>query len=113
MGSLYIMEYAGNTGVGGGVLYIGGGTILGADVGQIIYRGSYAEKNGRVIGKAIMKGSTGAPSVLVTGDTLPAGVELPIDLDLPSAFADGRSPHSVSIAGRPVEVVFRNIGDIP
>ena len=113
MGSLYIMEYAGNTGVGGGVLYIGNGTLLGADVGQIIYRGSYTENGGQVIGKATMKGSSGLPSPLVTGDMLPAGTEIPIEFNLPSSFADGRSPHTISIAGRTVKVIFKKIGDVP
>ena len=111
MGSaLYVMEYQGTGGGGGGVLYIGSGKILGGDIHLSRYEGSYVESGGRLIGKATIT-ATRTGSLLVTGVTLDPGESLSISVDWPDDFADG-SLLSAEVGGRPVQVILTKIGDI-
>ena len=111
MNDLYVMRYMGATGSGHGVLYVGKGVVLGFDVGEIEYKGSYREKNGRIVAEGMMT-ATRDDSVLVNGhpllreEPLPFSAELPIDLDNGAA-------HQIFIAHLPVNVMFTKLGSLP
>ena len=111
MSALYVMKFGGRTGDGGGVLYIGNGRILGADVSLCRYNGIYEEKNGVFSVEATI---TAPPegAYLVTGITIPSNISLPITAELPMAFDTG-DLHVVSVGGLMVQVSFEKLGDVP
>jgi hypothetical protein len=108
-GALYVMNYVGQTGTGGGAVYVGNGKIVGVDVGNLRYHGSYSEQGGRLKGTVALTAPTGG--TLVTGAQLPAGSRLSLTLDWPANFADGK-PQPVTIEGRSVHVTLEKVGDI-
>jgi hypothetical protein len=110
MSALYKIRYLGSTGVGFGVLYIGRGKIIGIDVTNTRYTGSYVDEGGRMKGNLTLAPLVDA--VLVTGKQVSPGTTIPITIDFPSNFADGR-PQKVSVGGLPVAVTFEKIGDVP
>jgi hypothetical protein len=109
MGALYVMNFVGQTGVGGGAVYVGNGKILGVDVGNLRYSGSYTEQGGRLKGTVALTAPTGG--TLVTGVQLSAGSRLTLTLDWPINFADGK-PQALTVEGRPVHVLLEKVGDI-
>jgi hypothetical protein len=108
-GALYAMNYVGQTGTGGGAVYVGNGKIVGIDVANLRYHGSYTEQAGRLTGAVTLTAPTGG--TLVTGAQLPAGSQLKLTVDWAANFSDGK-PQAVSIEGRQVNVVLEKIGDI-
>lgn len=111
MSTLYVMRYLGQSGIGAGTIYIGRGVILGIDVTNGRYNGTYTEEGGRLKGQAILSAPAGG-AVLVTGAQLAAGQEIPLKVDWPLNFADG-STQTIVVQGKPVQVRFEKIGDIP
>ena len=113
MSALYTMRYAGQTGLsaGAGVLYIGRNVVVGVDVGDNRYKGSYTEESGQIRVELTLS-VVADNSQLVTGVTLNRGQTLSISADLPLDFANGTA-HQIRVAGNPVSVVFEKIGDIP
>lgn len=109
MSALYAMNYLGQTGTGGGAVYIGQGKIIGIDVGNLHYNGTYTEQGDRLTGAVVLTAPTGG--TLVTGAQLPAGGRLGLAFDWPSNFSDGK-PQVITIEGRQVHVTFEKIGDI-
>lgn len=109
MSALYVMRYLGGTGNGAGAIYIGRGTIIGVDVGNARYHGSYTETAGRLRGGVTMTQETGGS--LVTGLQVPAGTTIQISFDWPANFTTG--PQALLVQGQPVNVSFEKIGDIP
>jgi hypothetical protein len=110
MSALYAMRYLGQTGVGAGAVYVGKGMIVGADVGNGRYHGTYTEAGGRL--KATLTLTMASAGVLVTGQQVPAGTKIPMTADWPADFANGQA-QSITVAGRQVQVTFEKIGDIP
>jgi hypothetical protein len=106
--ALYKMRYHGVAGFGGGVVYIGRGKILGMDISEARYDGSYTDQGGRVRGTVTLTSGGGA---LVTGQQMPAGNQLQIAIDWPSNFVGQNLP--VSVGGQPVQVAITKIGDVP
>jgi hypothetical protein len=78
MSALYQMRYQGVAGFGGGVVYIGRGKVLGMDVTEARYDGSYVDQAGRVRGTVTLTSAGGA---LVTGQPIPAGTQVQIVMD--------------------------------
>jgi hypothetical protein len=109
MSALYIMRYLGVTGVGFGAVYIGRGTIVGADVGNGRYSGSFSESAGRMRGNVTLTMLTAG--ALVTGQQVPAGTSIPMTFDWPSNFTSG--PQQIVVQGRQVSVTFEKVGDVP
>ncbi len=109
MSALYAMNYVGQTGTGGGAVYVGRGKIVGVDVANLRYNGTYTEQGGRLKGTVALTAPTGG--TLVTGAELPAGGRLNLSLDWPANFSDGK-PHPVTIEGRQVHVTFEKIGEV-
>jgi hypothetical protein len=109
MSALYAMNYVGQSGTGGGAVYVGSGKIIGIDVSNIRYNGTYSEQGGRLKGTVALTAPTGG--TLVTGAQLPAGSRLGLALDWPANFSDG-TPQVVTIEGRQAHVTFEKIGDI-
>ena len=112
MSALYKMVYMGGGGAGAGVVAISKGTVLGLDVGELRYEGTYVETNGRLKLTATMEATAKGGGHLVTGQTLPYGHKLALSADWPADFANG-SPQTIMVAGRPVQVRFEKIGDLP
>ncbi len=110
MSALYAMRYLGQSGIGMGAVYIGRGSIVGVDVSNGRYHGTYTEENGRVKGNVTLSSPPGG-SVLVTGDPLPAGQSIPLTIDWPSDFANGDA-RELSLMGHPVQVTIEKIGDV-
>ena len=110
MSALYAMRYVGRADAGAGAIYIGKGTIVGADVGGGRYHGTYTESGGRIKGNANLSMPNGGS--LVTGQTVPPGTKIPLTVDWPVAFANGQ-PQPIMVSGQPVQVTFEKIGDIP
>jgi len=111
MSALYKMIYAGGTGDGFGVVALSKGKVLGADVGDFRYDGSYVESGDRVKLTATMTASANG-GVLVTGMAVPPGQKLQLAADWPASFADG-AEQTILVAGSPVKVRFEKIGDLP
>jgi hypothetical protein len=111
MSALYAMRYLGSSGVGFGSVYIGRNVVVGVDVSNGRYNGTYTEQGGRIK----LTGKLSAPvggAVLVTGDQLPAGQSIPLSADWPTNFSDG-SAQQIMVMGKPVQVTFEKIGDVP
>ena len=113
MSALYTMKYAGQTnfGSGVGVLYIGRNAVVGVDITDNRYKGSYTEDSGRIRAEIALSVAAES-SQLVAGMTLSKGQTLQILADLPLDFANGKA-QVVHVAGIPVTVVFEEIGVIP
>ena len=111
MSALYAMRYLGQSGIGMGVIYIGKGVIVGVDVTNGRYSGTYTEEGGRIKTTATLSAPPGG-AILVTGDRLPPGQSIPLTADWPANFADG-SAQEITIMGRSVQVTFEKIGDVP
>ena len=94
-----------------GAIYIGRGVIIGVDVANGRYTGTYTEEGGRLKGNATLSAPPGG-TILVTGAQLPEGEAIPLQVDWPMIFADG-SAQTISVQGMPVKVTFEKIGDIP
>lgn len=113
MSAFYIMKYAGQAGVGGGTLYIGKGVIVGTDVLGAKYEGKYTESNGRMRGTVKMTAPPGG-APLVTGQHVPSGAMFELQFDFPAdRFADGTPQSMLGVGGRPVQVMFEKIRDLP
>lgn len=110
MSALYTIRYLGATGLGFGILYIGRGTIVGADAGGGRYNGIYTESGGRMKMTTTLSMPDGG--ILVTGTQIPAGTDIPLSADWPTNFADGTA-RSISVLGNEVQVTFEKIGDVP
>jgi hypothetical protein len=106
----YRMNYLGQSGIGAGVIYIGGGIISGADAGDGVYDGTYQEVGGRLRASATHTMTAGG--MLVTGQAVPAGQTLQIATDWPLNFANGQ-PQQLQVAGRTVSVTLQKIRDLP
>ena len=111
MGALYAMRYLGQSGVGMGVVYIGKGVIVGIDVTNGRYSGTYTQEGGRMKVIATLSAPPGG-AILVTGDPLPPGQSIPLTADWPATFAD-RSAQEITVMGHPVQVTFEKIGGVP
>jgi hypothetical protein len=109
MSALYAMNFVGATGLGGGAVYVGKGKIVGIDMGNLRYNGTYTEQGGRLKGTVALSAPTGG--ILVTGAQLPAGGRLNLTLDWPANFSDG-NPQALTVEGSPVHVTFEKIGDV-
>lgn len=109
MSAFYIMRYQGSSGAGFGAVYIGRGTIVGADVMNGRYSGSYTEGGGRLRGTVTLNWPNGGQ--LVTGQQMPAGASIPMNFDWPQNITSG--PQSISVQGFPVSVTFEKVGDVP
>jgi hypothetical protein len=108
--ALYAMRFVGNAGFGIGAIYIGHGKVAGIDAGDVRYDGTFTEDNGRIKGQATMSMPNGGS--LVNGQQLPPGTKIPLSVDWPANFADGK-PHPIMVNGRPVQVTFEKVADVP
>ena len=111
MSALYAVKYSGQHGAGAGVFYIGKGIIVGIDVANTRYQGSYTENNSRLKGGITLTSPPGGAS-LVTGKVLAGGTVLRVTLDWPSDFANGQS-QDIKVGGQSVSLMLEKIGDIP
>ena len=112
MNAFYLMRYVGTAGQGAGAIYIGKGIIVGVDVVGAKYDGSYSEKSGRLKGEVRLTAPTSG-SHLVTGQTVEGGQSFVLKFDLPPDFANGRPQVIIGVGGRPVQVTFEKIKDLP
>lgn len=111
MSALYTMNYVGQAGAGFGAMYIGKGVIVGVGVQNARYSGTYIEEGGRIRASVTLTAPPGG-APLVTGVALGPGQSVELSADWPENFADG-SPQTVTVMGRPVQVVFQKVGDVP
>jgi hypothetical protein len=107
--ALYAMTFAGKSDFGGGAVYIGNGKVSGMDAGNLRYRGTCIERDGRLKLDVVVTAPTGA--TLVTGDQVPPGTKLQLTADWPADFRDGQHLE-ITVAGKPVTVSFEKIDDI-
>jgi hypothetical protein len=110
MSALYAVRYAGRTGAGVATIWFGHGCIVGLDKGNGRYHGMYAEEGGRIKGAITLTMQTGGR--LVSGAMLAPGQKIPITVDWPADFADGR-PRELFLGGQVVSVTVEKIGDTP
>jgi hypothetical protein len=109
MSALYQIRCEGIVGAGHAALYIGKGRVIGIDITGARYDGSYTEQGGVLSGSVTL---TSVGGELVMGQRVPYGIRVPITFKLPSNFADGEY-RTISMAGKPLQVSFQKIGDIP
>jgi hypothetical protein len=113
MSAFYIMKYFGKDGAGGGTLYIGRGVVVGTDIQGAKFDGTYRVINDRMIGVVTMT-SPASGSKLVTGQTLPPGMVVPLNFDFPARnFADGRLYPMTGYGEQPLMVAFEKVRDLP
>jgi hypothetical protein len=112
MAAFYLMRYAGTVGEGAAAIFIGKGIVVGVDVVGGKYDGSYEEKNGRLKGVVKLTAPT-AGAHLVTGQNVSGGQSFVLEFDLPPDFANGRPQTIVGVGGRPVQVIFEKLKDLP
>jgi hypothetical protein len=110
MRAIYRMNYLGAVGIGGGVMYVGDGVLAGADFGGGSYRGAYAEASGQMNIEAVM--SLPAGTSLVTGASFNQPTDLPLKASWPLDFGNGQAL-TILVAGRPVQVTFEKVSDLP
>lgn len=110
MSAFYLMRFAGQLDRGEGAIYVGKGIVLGVDVGGLRYKGAYSDQGGRMKGSVTLTAPAGGGQ-LVTGQTMKPGQTVTLTIDWPSNFAGGQQ--QVSVNGRPVNVTFEKLGDIP
>jgi hypothetical protein len=103
------MRYSGVAGQGHGAIYIGKQRLVGGDVTGARYEGTYTSQGAVLVGSATL---TSAGATLVTGLPVPPGTKVQIAFSLPASFANGQF-QTVSVGGKPVQVAFDKIGDIP
>ena len=94
MSALYAMRYLGASGTELGAIYIGRGKIVGIDVANARYSGSYSEQGNRMKAKVTLTAKENA--VLVTGQQVSAGTKIEMTADWPSDFANGKPQWEVS-----------------
>lgn len=115
MSALYQMRYQGVAGVGHGAIYIGKGKVLGVDITGARYDGSYTGGGSLLNPGTTLTGAvtlTAAGGTLVTGQPVPPGTQVQISFSLPPTFGNGQF-QPVTVGGKPVQVAFDKIGDIP
>jgi hypothetical protein len=83
--ALYLMKFVGDADFGGGVLFIGNGKIVGMDIANLRFKGSYTVHEKRFVSSVTMTAPTGA--TLVTGQELPASSVVKLKTDWPLDFA--------------------------
>ena len=113
MKALYQVKYTGVSGIGFAAFYIGGGQVVGVDPTGAQYHGSYVTEEShfhgnKIVGRFTLTASGG---ILVTGQPVEHGTEVLGEFSLPENFADG-SPHTITVGGAPVTVMFEKIGEI-
>src|ERR1700722_18905207 len=99
-------------GRGGGALYIGKGIIVGVDVMGGTYDGSYTERASRLKGTVKLTAPRSGAH-LVTGQTVAGGQSFSLQFELPADFANGRPQTITGVGGRPVQVTFEKLKDVP
>ena len=109
MSALYLMRYQGVAWMGLGAIYVGKGKVLGIDVTGARYDGAYTSQGTTISGTAVLTPTSGT---LVTGQLVTPGSKVPIAFTLPADLGDGQF-QTVMVGGRPVQVAFDKIGDIP
>ena len=109
MSAFYKMTYVGTSDSGHGALYIGKGVVVGIDIGDIRYHGTYTVNEGHLHLDVAMTAKVDGQ--LVTGQPLPAGKSFRVTGSVPENFADGRT-YEVLVEGRKVLVVFEKIGNV-
>jgi hypothetical protein len=112
MSAFYLMRYVGTAGQGAGAIYIGKGIVVGVDVVGGKYDGSYTEMGGRLKGRVTLTAPTSGAH-LVTGQTVGGGQSFALEFDLPHDFANGRPQTIIGVGGRPVQVTFEKLRDLP
>jgi hypothetical protein len=112
MSAFYVMKYLGQEGQGGGAIFIGKGIVVGVDVLGGRYDGNYTEAGGRMKGKVKMTAPPGGAH-LVTGQTVPGGASFDLAFDFAQDFANGRPQSLAGVGGRPVQVTFEKLRDLP
>ena len=111
MSALYIMRYTGAVGGGEGVLYFGRGVILGVDIGNVRYQGTYTDGSDSLRVQLTMT----APKqgfLLVTGQMLKAGQSINLSANFAKDFDNGE-PQQLLVGGQLVAATFEKIGDLP
>jgi hypothetical protein len=107
------IAFTGTAGSGLGILVLRSGSIVGADVGGVIYDGSYAENS--ATGEININVSMAAPAgttPVQTGVPLTAPINVPITATVAPANLNSEKPFLLQSPLGPVNVVFRKIRDL-
>jgi hypothetical protein len=112
MSALLVMKYIGQSGVGGGAVFFGKGVVAGVDVLGGKYDGSYVEADGRVKGAVRMTAPPEGAN-LVTGQAVPGNATFDLNFDFPADFANGKPQTMTGVGGRPIQVSFEKVRDLP
>jgi hypothetical protein len=110
MSALYVISYTGQIGIGAAAIYVGRGRVVGIDVGNVRYSGSYEEIDGRLRGAITLEAKSRMS--LVTGVSLSPGQKIQFTFDWPQNFASGQ-PQQLSVMGRAITVTVEKVGDVP
>lgn len=110
MSALYTMRYQGEAGLNGGAVYMGHGVVAGVRANGGRFDGTYTQSGGRIFIRFSLIVPAG--EALVTGEVTREETMFQLGADWPLDFADGR-PQTVFLEGRPIEVVFEKVRDLP
>jgi hypothetical protein len=107
------IAFTGTAGSGFGVLVLRNGSVAGADVGGVIYDGTYTENpsTGEISIKLDMIAPAGA-SLVQTGIPLTTPKSVPITAIIDKANMNSDKPTLLQTPLGPVNVVFKKIRDI-
>lgn len=108
MPGFYKIEYQGASGIGAGAMALANGKVAGMDVGGGIYKGTYTDNGSTTEGTAVLYFEAGGQ--LVTGASVPAGYEIPIQFSFPT----NSQKHNigVTVSGHNVVVLLTKIGEL-
>ena len=110
MSALYTMRYHGQAGLNGGAFYMGHGVVAGVRTNGGRFDGTYTQSGGRVFIRFSLM--IGPGEQLVTGGVTNEETIFQLGADWPMDFANGK-PQVVFLEGRPIEVVFEKVRDLP
>lgn len=108
MDGFYVAYLTGKAGNSLGVFTFINGIIVGADVGGVIYEGSYQVDSQNSLINGILKYKVSAGGSLITGFTAPHDLEFSVPFQIPASFADGNVVR-VDTPNGPVNAKFQKI----
>lgn len=111
-GSIYLAYFAGITGNSMAMFFIGDGVLSGADIGGMLYDGTYTEaEDGSA--KGVVSLVVPAGSQLITGLRAEKEQILTVPVHFPPNFDDGNAISRIETPVGPIHARFQRLRSVP